>query len=95
MRANGLLATSILVSNSPKTAKISGAKKFRFRILQRLLLLLGVLIPPRHNHFDRKNSFFIEGANRWNSLPSEVQSARSVETFKETYYAHTPMSTQQ
>jgi Reverse transcriptase (RNA-dependent DNA polymerase) len=64
--------------------------KLRFGRSQRT----GVLIPPRHNHFDRKNSFFIEGANRWNSLPSEVRSARSVETFKETYYAHTSTSTQ-
>jgi hypothetical protein len=41
VRANGLLATSILVSNSPKTAKISEAENFRFRILQRLLLHIG------------------------------------------------------
>jgi hypothetical protein len=34
------------------------------------------------DHFDRRN--FIEGANRWNSLPSEGRSVLSVETFKET-----------
>jgi hypothetical protein len=45
-----------------------------------------VLIPPRYQYFDRGNSFFVEGATMWNSLPLEVRYAPSTETFKKSYY---------
>jgi hypothetical protein len=59
--------------------------KLRFGRSQRTLNL----IPPRHNYTEYGNSFFVEGANMWNSLPLEVRSARSVEAFKESYFSHT------
>jgi Reverse transcriptase (RNA-dependent DNA polymerase) len=45
-----------------------------------------VIIPPRYHYSDRGNSFFVEGATMWNSLPLEVRSARSAEAFKRSYY---------
>jgi Reverse transcriptase (RNA-dependent DNA polymerase) len=59
--------------------------KLRFGHSQRT----GILIPPRHHYTDRGNSFFVEGASRWNSLPFEVRSARSVGAFKESYFRYT------
>jgi hypothetical protein len=47
-----------------------------------------VIIPPRYQHWDRGKSFFVEGATMWNSLPLEIRSARSTETFKKSYYSH-------
>ena len=59
--------------------------KLRFGRSQRT----GILIPPRHNHTNYGNSFFVEGVSMWNSLPLEIRSARSVEAFKESYYSYT------
>jgi hypothetical protein len=59
--------------------------KLRFGRSQRT----GILIPPRHQHSNYGNSFFVEGVNMWNSLPLEVRSARSTEAFKESYYSYT------
>jgi hypothetical protein len=36
--------------------------------------------------FYRGNSFFVQGATMWNSLPLEFRSALSTETFKKSYY---------
>jgi hypothetical protein len=58
--------------------------KLRFGRSQRT----GVLIPPRHYYTDRGNSFFVEGAGKWNSLSLEIRSARSIEAFRESYFSH-------
>jgi Reverse transcriptase (RNA-dependent DNA polymerase) len=60
-------------------------EKLRFGRSQRT----GVLIPPQYYYSDRGNSFFVEGASMWNSLPLEIRSACSIEAFKESYYNHT------
>jgi hypothetical protein len=59
--------------------------KLRFGRSQRT----GILIPPRHYHTDRGNSFFVGGAGMWNSLLPEIRSASSAEAFKDSYYKHT------
>ena len=58
--------------------------KLRFGHSQRTC----VLIPPRHTFTDRGNSFFVEGATMWNSLPLDIRTSRSTETFKVSYYSH-------
>jgi Reverse transcriptase (RNA-dependent DNA polymerase) len=39
-----------------------------------------------YNSCARGNSFFVQGATMWNSLPLEVRSALSIETFKKSFY---------
>jgi hypothetical protein len=73
---------------APPTASALRAGELKFSGLRfGQSLRTCVSIPPRFRYFNRVNSFFVEGASTWNSLPLEIRSARSAETFKKSYYS--------